>query len=366
MKDLYFFIGTEAELIKIFPVIIECKKAGCECHVIASGQNDIKNSVIFKYTDCSKVELELSTEDEIRKSAHGLFRWWIKTYRNAGKIIKDNYREKKLSGSYMIVHGDTVSTFMGALLGRKLGMIVCHVEAGLRSHHMFNPFPEEIDRLLTSRIARVHFAPGDEAIKNLKNVKGNVFNTIQNTLHDSLEISANIEACEIIKRVLENRKPYFVFVIHRQENVANEKLLREAIANIMTISKDINVIVILHTITKMALVKYGLLEQLEQNENVEMLDRVDYFSFMKLLNGSEFVITDGGSNQEELYYMGKPTLIMRKKTERSEGIGLNAILYSNVSDMLKFAKNYHHYQNMPLIIDKPSFLIAQELMKLEG
>ena len=366
MRDIFFFVGTEAELIKIFPVIIECKKIGFCCHLIASGQNDIKNSVIFQYTNCSKVELELSAEKEISKSVFGLLKWWFRTYSNATTIIRNAFKDATLKDSYMVVHGDTVSTYMGARIGRKLGMVVCHVEAGLRSHHMFSPFPEEIDRLLTSKIARVHFAPGSEATRNLRRAKGRVLNTKQNTLHDSLEISKGIEACDSIKMILSKKKSYFVFVMHRQENVANEDLVRETIKNIIILANNIDAIIILHAITQKALERYGLLEQLKQNDKIELLGRVDYFSFMKLLEGSEYVITDGGSNQEELYYMGKPTLIMRKKTERHEGIGENAKMFTGIEDILEFAKNYHEYQNKPDISDTPSIFIAQELIKLQG
>ena len=365
MRELFFFIGTEAELIKVFPVIIECRNKGASCHIIASGQNDIKNSVILQYTSCGMVELELSEESDIQKNAVGLLRWWIRTYSTATKKIKAAFQDIELRDTYMIVHGDTVSTYMGARIGRKLGMTVCHIEAGLRSHHLLSPFPEEIDRLLTSRIARLHFAPGNEAKNNLRNVKGRVWDTGNNTLMDSLNMAERIEACDSIKEILVRKEPYFVFVIHRQENVANEKLVRAAIDNLISISAKIRPIIILHTITKQALDRLGLIDKLKELENVTLLDRVDYFSFMRLLWNSEFVITDGGSNQEELYYMGKPTLIMRKRSERSEGIGENALLYSDVSDMITFSDNYRDYMRKTQIDEHPSEIIAEELTKHE-
>lgn len=354
MVNIFFFIGTEAELIKIFPVMIECKSREINYHIIASGQNNIKNSVIFQKADCGKVELELSDEKDIKKTALGLLTWWIRTYKKAGSVIKNTFPDCNFTNSYMIVHGDTVSTYMGARIGKKLGMTVCHVEAGLRSHHLLNPFPEEIDRLLTSRIARVHFAPSDMAEKNLKHAKGSVINTKQNTLLDSLRISEKIDECETIKSVLADKKPYFVFVMHRQENLANEKLVRAAVENVISVSNNCNCVLILHAITKQMFEKLGLLSQLEGNSHIILLPRVDYFSFMKLLNNSEFVITDGGSNQEELSYMGKPTLILRKTTERNEGIGKNAILFSDISDIDLFSKTYNNYIYENTIDENPS------------
>ncbi len=362
---LFFFIGTEAELIKIFPVILECKKAGLVYHIIASGQNDIKNSVILQKTECGYVELELSQEKDIRKSAIGLFSWWVNTYRTAQKRIRKEFPNEDFDKAYMIVHGDTVSTYMGARIGKNLGMTVCHVEAGLRSHKLFNPFPEEIDRLLTSRIARLHFAPGDEAEKNLKKAKGKVINTKQNSLLDSLRISKNIESCEEIRNICENKKPYFVFVMHRQENLADDKLVKKSVANVIEISKQISAIVILHAITKNTFEKLNILDDLKASVNVTLLSRVDYISFMKLLDNSEFVITDGGSNQEELYYMGKPTLIMRKATERNEGLGKNAILFSCTNDMLYFSEKYENFSLDSNLDYYPAKEIIRELIKFD-
>lgn len=363
-KKIFFFIGTEAELIKVFPVILECKDRGLDYHIIASGQNDIKDSVIFTKTECSNVDIELSKENSIRKTALGLLKWWITTYKKAVKSIRAEFFDVDFNNSYMIVHGDTVSTYMGARIGRELGMTVCHIEAGLRSHKLFNPFPEEIDRLLTSRIARVHFAPGDVAARNLSNAKGKVINTKQNTLLDSLRISNNIEACEEIKHIIENKKPYFVFVMHRQENLANERLVRESVKRIIDISKQIKGVIILHTITKNTYEKMGIIDDLRLNPNIMLLPRVDYFSFMKLLNSSEFVITDGGSNQEELSYMGKPTLIMRKTTERPEGIGENAMIYNSIEDLMVFSKTYKNYVCTNNIEDRPSKRVVSELFDI--
>ncbi len=343
MREIFFFIGTEAELIKVFPVILECKRRGLKYHIIASGQNDITNSDIIKRTQCGYVELELSQEMHVKKNALGLLTWWFHTYTSAENKIKDTYQDTDWNNSFMIVHGDTVSTYMGARIGRSLGMVVCHIEAGLRSHNLLNPFPEEIDRLLTSRIARIHFAPGEEAEKNLKKAKGKIVNTGQNTLRDSLMISDRMEECEGIYDIISRNKPYFVFVMHRQENLANSKMVKEVVARVLSVSRQYKCVVILHTITQKTLEKLGLMDILCDNSGIIMLPRVDYFSFMKLLRNSEFVITDGGSNQEELSYMGKPTLILRKMTERNEGIGKNAEMFSGACDIDRFSREYKDF-----------------------
>ena len=243
MKHIYFFIGTEAELIKIFPVIIDCQKGGAVCHIIASGQNDLKKSRILQYIQLNGNILELSQEESIVKSAKGLLHWFLKTKKCAISLIKKNFGD--LQGKYLIVHGDTVSTMMGAMIGRKLDMQVCHVEAGLRSHNLFNPFPEEIDRLITSKIARVHFAPGKEPVKNLRYAKGEVVNTQYNTILDSLAFSQNIPiATKDLDKILS--QDYFVFVMHRQENLMNVEFVRDVVVKVKQYAKEKRCIVFLH------------------------------------------------------------------------------------------------------------------------
>ncbi len=363
LKNTFFFIGTEAELIKVFPVIIECKNKGLRTHIIASGQNNIKNSVILQKTNCGDIELELSDEKNITKSARGLLEWWLRTYMSATSSIRQAFPEINFTESCMIVHGDTVSTYMGAKIGKKLGMKVCHVEAGLRSHNLFSPFPEEIDRLLTSRIARSHFAPGDEACNNLKRAKGEVVNTGQNTLLDSLKISRTmpIESDKIAQIISED---YFVFVMHRQENLVSKVFVTDVIGEIKKASKERKCVLLLHKITGNALKRFGLMKELEANENIIMIPRVEYFDFMKLLEHSQFVITDGGSNQEELFYMRKPCLILRTVTERNEGIGINARLFNGqASDIGKFVNTvvYSDCNSELANASSPSAIIAEYL-----
>lgn len=362
MKDQFFFIGTEAELIKVFPIIIECQNRGNICHIIASGQNDLKKSRIMDYINLNGKYIELSDESSIRKSAIGLLGWFIKTRHNAISIIEKNFEYSMLANQTLVVHGDTVSTMLGAMIGRKLNMKVCHVEAGLRSHNLFNPFPEEIDRLITSKMTDIHFAPGEEAANNLKKEKGRVVNTIYNTILDSLIVS---EELPIITRDLENiiKQDYFVFVMHRQENLMNKDFVRQVIQKIELLANEKECVFILHEITKNTLQEMGILDELKKNTNIVLLPRVDYFDFMKLLKSSKFVITDGGSNQEELHYMGKPCLIMRKTTERQEGIGTNALLYGgNLDAIKKFASNYRQYERNSLIGEySPSEIICNNI-----
>lgn len=361
-EQLYFFVGTEAELIKVFSVIVKCQERGKICHIIASGQNDLKKSRILDFVKLNGKFIELSNEENIKKSAMGLLAWFIRTKKSARRIILQNFTLEELTSMPIIVHGDTVSTLMGAMLGRKLGMKVYHVEAGLRSRNLFNPFPEEIDRLLTSRLADVHFAPGTKPCDNLKRVKGRVVNTRYNTILDSLLIS---EELPVLTKGLDMilHMDYFVFVMHRQENLANKEFVKQVIRHINKVAEKRKCVLILHKVTENVLMQIGVLENLKNNPDFIVLPRVDYFDFMKLLANAKFVITDGGSNQEELHYMGKPCLIMRKTTERSEGIGSNAVLYQGRIEMInQFAKRYESYTSEAIVgACSPSEIICDNI-----
>lgn len=363
MTKFYFFIGTEAELIKVFPIIREMEIRHLPYKLIASGQNDISHSRVLLAANGGKIDLLLSDERTIRKTAGGLVEWYFKTRKNAAKAFEKKFGVRKVSDAIMIVHGDTVSTVMGAYLGKRLGMKVAHIEAGLRSHNWLNPFPEEIDRMLVSRVADYHFAPGDQATQNLAG-HGNVYNTTVNTLVDSLKYALQ-EPCNDNKITRITDQKYFVFVLHRQENLEDNTLIQMMLEQVENAAQRYKCVLILHKITEIKLNEMGVLGKYKRNENFVLLPRVDYFDFMKLLRSAQFVITDGGSNQEELSYMGKPTLIVRKTTERSEGLGKNAVLYEGDSKRIKeFIGSYKKYNRTPMeIIVSPSVYITDILIR---
>ncbi len=364
-KQIYFFIGTEAELIKVFPVIIECQKAGNTCHLIASGQNDLHKSRILDMIQLNGKLIELSKEESIQKSAVGLLKWFVAVRKRAPRMIRQQFDAEALTGASLVVHGDTVSTMMGAFVAKKLRMRLCHVEAGLRSHNLLNPFPEEIDRLITSRLTSVHFAPGNLPAKNLDKAKGKVINTKYNTILDSLAFSRTVEV--MTKEVQDIQgEDYFVFVMHRQENLMNKNFFVQVLEQVKQFSRQRKCVLILHKITENKLRELNLLEELKSDAQFLLLSRVDYFDFMKLLDGAQYVITDGGSNQEELHYMGKPCLIMRKTTERQEGIGENAVMYGGkIENMRKFVEQYRSYQKECLLGKySPSKKICEVLGRL--
>ncbi len=365
---IIFWVGTIAELIKLFTVIIEARNNNIPYRIVATGQNRIVGTDVLKLCNENKVDLVLSDSSKIKKSARGLLTWFLKTYFSSTEQLKNLIRNCNVPSSdiIMVVHGDTVSTLMGSLVAKKNGFKLAHVEAGLRSFDIFHPFPEEIDRMLTSKRVDFHFCPSEEAEKNLHKAKvhGKIINTNGNTIYDALQYANKQSFSENLKKQIDSiNASYFVFVMHRQENVADTSLFTKTISRVVELAKTKHCVCILHEITKIALEKNCLITQLE-NENFTLLPRTEYFDFMKILQGADFVITDGGSNQEELAYMGKPTLIMRTKTERNDGLGINAVLCNNDFAIFDyFVNNYNNYHKNQIVLENsPSKVIIENLV----
>lgn len=336
---------------------MEFDKKNIDYTIIASGQNDITSSELLRFVK-KRPEIILSNK-RIHQSAVGLFVWFIKTALKGISIVGKLPEKKK---SVMIVHGDTVSTVMGAFLAKLFGMKVAHVEAGLRSFNFFHPFPEEIDRVLVSHMTDVHFCPNEWAINNIKNRGGIKVNTENNTLIDSLAIALNQKVdSQLINDIKKNK--YFIFILHRQENLMNKELVVSLMDKLSKITEKIHCVFVLHEPTKKVLRDMDLLKSLEDNKNITLLSRLSYIEFMHVLSASEYIITDGGSNQEESYFMGKPCLILRKKTERIEGLGKNVEISNlDVQIINRFISNYSSYRKRNITFKiSPSKIIFTKL-----
>jgi UDP-N-acetylglucosamine 2-epimerase (non-hydrolysing) len=196
-----------------------------------------------------------------------------------------------------------------------------HLESGLSSGRLTDPFPEELLRRLTFRLTDFALCPNEEACDRMQKV-GNcdVVDTRENTLLDCVRGalgSINHNANE----------DYFVVSIHRFQNIYSRSTLRQIVDGIMELSAIAPVQFILHPPTELRLRKYGLLDRLGSAPGVMLKARMPYTQFLALIAGARGVISDGGSNQEELSYLGVPTVLMRKRSERPDGIGQNVILF---------------------------------------
>jgi UDP-N-acetylglucosamine 2-epimerase (non-hydrolysing) len=209
------------------------------------------------------------------------------------------------------------------------------------------PFPEEINRLITFRLANYYACPGGWALKNLKKYKGVKIDTGANTQIDTIHFGFEHADAASIKIPKEK---YVVASIHRYENIFKLDRLQTIIDRLEQVGKKFSVYLIQHPATEEQLNKFPELHnRLYNNHKIHMLPRLEYLSFIKMIKYSEFVITDGGGNQEELYYIGKPTLLFRDETERQEGLGSTAVI-SRLDEKIiaDFIDNYKKYEGRPV------------------
>lgn len=351
-------LGTRAQLIKMAPVIIELEHYSLDFQILLTGQHRETMDTLLRDFSIQTRPIQLENPNEISSIFKMLF-WFPRT------LIKFFLKRKKLfegeGPSWILVHGDTLSTLIGAIVGKFTSCQVAHIESGLRSNSFFSPFPEEITRVLTFYLADVGFCPGQWALENLKKFPIEPVNTFENTIIDSVSIALLHKESE--KKV--PQKKYVVVSIHRFENIYKKQRFKKILDIINYISEDYLMLFVLHPATKKRLKKYKFLENLKSNKNISLIPRMGYIHFVQLLSGATFVITDGGSNQEELSYLKIPTLLMRDATERPEGIGKTAVLNGFEKPVVsEFLENINTKQikNDISTTKQPSKLIAEYLV----
>lgn len=366
-KHIYFFIGTTAELIKLAPVIRELERRKMEFKIIASNQN------ILHFEEVGTLISKRSADYTFRMKPYKwpkdiylrFIIWFVKSLGNYFIYFRNEFRGKN-KNSYFIVHGDTVTSVIGALIAKLCQVKPVHIESGLRSFSFFEPFPEELSRFITSHLADISFCPNKWAADNLKNHKGAKINTFYNTIGESTRLS--LKSSQKVNFPMPKLKKYFIFVVHRQEHTLFNKMDTEKVIELVTreAKDDLKCIFVMHQLTKDYLKKQNLFKVVKNNPNVILPPRLPYLSFINLMRNAEFIATDGGSNQEEAYFLGLPCLILRNRTERIEGLGENAVISFNKESLMKdFFKNYKEFRR-PTILNfktRPSSIIVDYLLR---
>ncbi|MBU1202529.1 UDP-N-acetylglucosamine 2-epimerase [Patescibacteria group bacterium] len=339
---IHIIIGTKAQLIKVAPLMKELQDRGVDYNFIISGQHKETMDDLMENFGVKKPDIVLYSGPDIVKVSQ-MIAWGgkiiFKFLKNKKEIFKDD------KNGIVINHGDTFTTLLGSILAKLAGLKNSHLESGLRSFNFFHPFPEEIFRYLTFHLTDYYFCPGAWAMGNLEKYKGKKIDTIYNTLYDSVKLAIDSDT----KQNLDIPQEKFAIVsLHRFENVFKKNRFLSLIELIEDTADSIKLLFILHPPTKDKLRKFDFYNRLKNNKNIELRPRYDYFDFIKLMDKAEFIITDGGSNQEESFYLGKPCLILRQKTERQEGLGQNAVLSGyNKKTVEDFVSNYYSYKLYP-------------------
>ena len=335
MNKILLVFGTRPEAIKMAPLIKAFlnNKHIFETKVCVTAQHrEMLDQVMDFFEIIPDYDLNLM------KPGQNLFSLTSEVLL-AMKPILDEFKP-----NFVFVHGDTTTSTAAALASFYSGIKVCHIEAGLRTFNKLSPFPEEINRQITARLADLHFAPTEIAKQNLisEGINPECIHITGNTVIDALlyanEKVESIEDKEInyLKTILDKSKKLILVTGHRRENFGNGflnicKALKE-----LAIKQNVQIIYPVHLNPNVQEPVYEILGDIS---SVNLIDPLAYPSFVWLMKQSYIIITDSGGVQEEAPSLGKPVLVMRETTERPEALVAGTVLLvgTNTSDIVNNA-----------------------------
>ena len=319
MKKIIFIFGTRPEAIKLAPVINYFKKdlKSFKTLVLVTAQHrEMLDQVLKTFNIIPDYDLNLMSKNQ---SLEGL----------TGKILdKVSVLLKKIKPDLIFTQGDTTTTFSSSLAAFYNKIPVAHIEAGLRTNDIYSPFPEELNRRMTSSIASYHFPPTKQSEKSLlsEGIRKECVIRTGNTVIDALLIVSKIveSSLEMYEKyylnnygIKINSKKIILLTGHRRESFGNGfENICYAIRDI-ALQNDIQVIYPVHLNPN---VQEPVNRILNNIDNIYLIPPQDYVPFIFLMKKSNIILTDSGGVQEEAPSLAKPVLIMRDTTERPEGI----------------------------------------------
>lgn len=312
MKKIMFVFGTRPEAIKMAPLAKAMEKAeDLEPLVVVTAQHrEMLDQVLALFDVTPSYDLNLMKQNQT------LMDITVGVLRGIERIA---IKEKP---DLVLVHGDTTTTFAGALASFYQQVPVGHVEAGLRSGNMYSPFPEEVNRKLTGQLASVHFAPTRQARENLlrEGVDADAVYTTGNTVIDALHLtvqkdfSFDAELAEMLD--VPGRK--VLLTTHRRENLGQPMVqIFRAIRALHANFPDVHFYFPMHKNPRVRALAHEALDELER---VHLFEPLDYAPFANLMERMDLILTDSGGMQEEAPALGKPVLVLRDTTERPEAV----------------------------------------------
>lgn len=309
-KKIMVVFGTRPEAIKMAPVVNMLKSTpDFEVKTVVTAQHREMLDQVLKLFNI-KPEYDLN----IMSPGQSLTEITCRVLRGLEPVLKAE------APDLLLVHGDTTTTFAGGLAAFYQHIAVGHVEAGLRTGDKKQPYPEEINRLLTGRIADLHFAPTRAAKENLlkENIPaGTIFitgNTVIDALHYCLkDIQVNNQ----------NERRLILVTAHRRESWGRPlQNVIKALENIIKTNPLVNLMIPVHL---NPLVRQAFYNAFQSEPRVQLVEPLDYLSMIKTMAESYLVITDSGGIQEEAPSLGKPVLVLREKTERPEAVAAGTV-----------------------------------------
>ena len=311
--------GTRPEAIKMCPLVLEMQKYPdfIEPIVAVTAQHrEMLDQVLQLFAIKPDYDLNIMTAGQTLYDVTG----------RALAGLKDVLAEAQ--PDMVLVHGDTTTTFVGALASFYAQIPVGHVEAGLRTGNKFSPYPEEMNRKLTGAIADIHFAPTSTSKNNLlkENIDPAAIVVTGNTVIDALQTTVKADyrfTDSGLQKALAGGKRLILVTTHRRENLGEPmRHVYQALRKVLENHPDVEAIFPVHKNPK---VREIVDEELGKLAQVHLIEPLDYEAFANLMAKVDIVLTDSGGIQEEAPALGKPVLVLRDTTERPEAVDAGTV-----------------------------------------
>lgn len=339
LKILLAF-GTRPEAIKMAPLAIQLNKLTYQFETkicLTAQHREMLDQVMDFFGITADYDLNLM------QPGQNLFELSSSILTKMKDVLED------FKPDYILVHGDTTTSMIAALAAFYAGVKVGHVEAGLRTFNKWAPFPEEMNRSLTGRLADIHFAPTVTAKRNLLNENINAKNivvtgnTVIDALHLGLEIISKQQpaSIDLLKGIIPEGKDVILVTGHRRENHGQGFL--DICCALKHIAEEENVEIV-YPVHLNPNVQKPVFELLSNIPNVHLIPPQPYETFIWLMNRSKIIISDSGGIQEEAPSLGKPVIVMRDTTERPEAVEAGTVILVGTSKekILKETKRLLH------------------------
>jgi UDP-N-acetylglucosamine 2-epimerase (non-hydrolysing) len=301
-------LGTRPEAIKLAPVIEQLNLAQIKTHLILTGQHREMVDRVMELFNL-KADFDLG----IMKPKQTLSSITCDSLQGLGEIFT------QIKPQLIFVQGDTTTAFAAALAAFYHQIAIAHVEAGLRTDNLYNPYPEEANRRLISQIAQLHFAPTELAVKNLQKsgVTGEIHHTGNTVIDTLLTVAGKQPKCEIANLDWSKYR-VLLATVHRRENWG--KPLADILQGFNTILDRFPDTAILLPLHRNPTVREPIKAALGDRPRVFLTEPLDYSELVGAIARCHLLLTDSGGLQEEAPSLGKPVLVLRETTERPEAV----------------------------------------------
>lgn len=343
MIKVMTIFGTRPEAIKMAPLVKELKsRKEIECIVCVTAQHrEMLDQVLETFEIIPDYDLNIMSPNQT------LAEITTRALIGLENIIKETKPD------IVLVHGDTTTTFAGALAAFYNGVDIGHVEAGLRTYNKYSPYPEEMNRQMVSCLADMNFAPTNLSKENLlnDNKKAETIYVTGNTVIDAMKTTVTKDYRNPVFDWIGNDR-MLLLTAHRRENLGEP--MRNIFKGIKKVVDEIDDIKVVYPIHKNPKVREVANEIFGDSDKIKLIEPLEVFDFHNFENKAYLILTDSGGLQEEAPSLGKPVLVLRDTTERPEGIAAGTLklvgtdankIYEETKKLLTNQEEYNKMAN---------------------